>query len=223
MPPPQVSKITGASPAICFLSQPHALAVRFFVSAKQPVDGALSGSGPVGVVLAPQSDGNLCQWADYSDFLSRRGYRVLSLTFSTAPKGAPRDGETVVAAARTLRRLGARKVVLMGASRGGCAVLDAAGRTAVQGVIALSPPSVYETCSAESGVRRSHAPLLIAVGELDYAFVGDARTLYADARAKPKQLVVKTGSAEHGVDLLGYRPKALVDRAVLSLLARVRG
>jgi fermentation-respiration switch protein FrsA (DUF1100 family) len=223
LPPPQVTAISGSSPAVCFLGQPHAHAVRFWVSPTHALDAATSGSGQVGVVLAHQLDANLCQWADYADFLAGHHYRVLAFSFSgELGAGAPRDDDSVVAAARTLRRLGARRIVLMGASRGGAAVLGAVAKTTADGLIALSPPTSMETSDGFAGIRRSPAPLLIAVGQLDSGFVTDALTLYKQAVAKHKTLIVKKGSAAHGVDLLAYKPKGLVDRAVLELLAGLR-
>ena len=109
----------------------------------------------------------------------------------------------------------------MGASRGGAAVLAAAGSTAVDAVIALSPPAEYNGSDALAGVAASRAPLLIAVGALDSEFAPDAIRLYRAANAPAKRLIVKKGSGEHGVLLLEFGGHSVVDDAVLELLASV--
>jgi pimeloyl-ACP methyl ester carboxylesterase len=213
---PTLSRPTGLSRAICFLGQGAAEEVRIPAGSGEPLVGALLGEGRVGVVLAHQAGADMCQWADYAHVLVAHGYRVLAFDF-----GVPADDESVVYAAQALKALGAQRIVLMGASRGGTAVLAAAGKLAVDGVIALSAPAEYNGSDALQGVETSTAPLLIAAGELDSEFAIDAVTLSRHAKATEKRLIVKKGSGEHGVLLLEFGGHSVVDDAVLQLLARV--
>ena len=218
---PAVKPIAASSPASCFAGT-GAREVRFSAGKDKPIFGAVLGTGPVGVVLAHQAQADMCQWLDYAGFLAKRGYRVLAFDFPDGYPHAPADDASVVAAGEALRSLGARKVVLMGASRGGAAVLAASRTFSADAVIALSAPALYNDSHALAGVEASKAPLLIAVGALDSAFVGDDIELAKHARSPSKQLIVKKGSGEHGVLLLEFSGHSVVDDAVLKLLASVQ-
>jgi len=97
---------------------------------------AVLGSGPVGVVLSNQSDQNLCGWLPFGRTLAAHGFRVLLYDYGANP--AP--SLDVATAAGKLRALGARTVLLLGASEGAKASLIAAPqiRPAVAGVVSLS-------------------------------------------------------------------------------------
>jgi hypothetical protein len=217
---PKLLPVKGLSPAACFAGAGNPQEVQFKADNGTTIEGAVLGSGSVGVVLAHQVDGNMCQWIDFAHFLAAKGYRALPFTFPIDANVT--DGESVVAAAKALRALGAKKIVLMGASRGGTAVLDASGKFAADAVIALSPPAVFGYSDGLKGVETSTAPLLIAVGQLDTDFLGDDINLDRHAKAHSKQLIVKKASGEHGVQLLEFNHHSLVDDAVQKFLARVR-
>jgi hypothetical protein len=216
---PKLLAAKGLSPAICFAGPGNPQEARFKADDGTTIEGAVLGSGSVGVVLAHQAEADMCQWVDYAHFLVGKGYRVMAIDLpAIAP---PSDAASVVAAAKALRALGAKKIVLMGASRGGSAVLDASGKFAADAVIALSAPAAYNGSDALQGVATSTAPLLIAVGQLDTDFLGDDISLARHAKARSKQLIVKKASGEHGVLLLEFSGHSIVDDAVLKLLARV--
>src|SRR5689334_7604165 len=81
---------------------------------------AVLGRGPTGVVLANESDLDLCAWLPFAQTLSRQGVRVLVFDYaSEAPQSE------VAAAARWLRTGGATRVVLGGASEGAKAAIVA--------------------------------------------------------------------------------------------------
>jgi hypothetical protein len=65
------------------------------------LEAAVLGRGPTGVVLANESDLDLCAWLPFARTLSRQGVRVL--LFDYAPE--PPQSE-VAAAARWLRTAG---------------------------------------------------------------------------------------------------------------------
>jgi hypothetical protein len=217
---PKLLAAKGLSPAVCFAGPGNPQEVQFKSDNGTTIEGAVLGSGSVGVVLAHQVDGNMCQWVDFAHVLAAKGYRALPFTFPIDSNVT--DGESVVAAAKALQALGAKKIVLMGASRGGTAVLDASGKFAADAVIALSPPAVFGYSDGLKGVETSTAPLLIAVGKLDTDFVSDDINLARHAKARSKQLIVKEASGEHGVLLLEFSGHSIVDDAVLKLLARVK-
>src|SRR5512132_4026543 len=124
----------------------------------------------------------------------------------------------VVAAAEQLRRRGADRIVLVGSSMGGTAVLSAATRIRppVAGVVSLSGPSGFDGVDARAAMRRLRVPVLLVVGADDRPFNAQARTLYAAARFRDKQLLVVPGRV-HGTGML-----ELGDEAP-KVLAAVRG
>src|SRR5262249_31932431 len=123
----------------------------------------------------------------------------------------------VRAAAAELRALGAKRVVLIGASMGGTAVLSAAsGLTPPPAaVVSLSGPAAFDFMTTLDKVAGLRMPKLFAVGRGDVQFAGDIRELYRRARS-PKQLVV-VPTADHGVALLNDPP---VTRATAAVLRR---
>ena len=172
------------------------------------------GSGSVGVLLSHQSDGDLCQWHDYAVTLARRGYRALALSYQDA------TADEALAAVRTLRKDGAKTVVLLGASMGGTISLAAAARMVPPpaAVISLSGPRAFNSVDALAGVKKLHMPVFLAAGGLDEPFASDARTIYrAATHASTRRLLIERGSGAHGVAFLDGGP---VQKAMEAFLAR---
>jgi pimeloyl-ACP methyl ester carboxylesterase len=163
------------------------------------------GTGRVAVVLAHQSSGSLCQWWPYARTLAAR-FRVVAFDFDGAGASPPGDGNypgEVAAAAKWARRYGSRRIILMGASMGGTAVMVAAGRlgNSIAGVIDLSGPAGFAGMNALAAARRVHVPALFAYGTLDIGFASDVRHVRAATAARDKPiLAIKT--QDHGVDLV---------------------
>jgi dienelactone hydrolase len=67
---------------------------------------------------------------------------------------------------------------------GGTSVLIAAAnaRPAVDGVVAVSAPSVYGDMNGVAAVRKLGVPVLYLAGDKDDGFADDSRTLYVRAR-----------------------------------------
>ena len=180
------------------------------------------GTGRVAVVLAHQSSGSLCQWWPYARSLAAR-FRVVAFDFDGAgasPYGNGNYPGEVAAAAEWARDHGSRKIVLMGASMGGTAVVVAAAHlgSSVAGVIDLSGPADFAGMNALAAARRVHVPALFAYGTLDAGFATDVRHVRAATATRDKPiLAVKTPN--HGVDLvtpgIGY---ATVRAAILRFI-----
>jgi len=176
--------------------------------------GHLFGSGPNGVVLAHQSDGNLCQWLPYARHLAQLGYRALVFDFRNSGdsqmRGYPaniRYGGDVSAGVAELRRVGVKKVYLVGASLGGSAVLQSAAnvRPAVAGVVSVS--GAADLSNAIASVPHLKVPVLYLAGAGDTDFAHDARRLYAATRENEKTVVV-LDDFRHGTALVGGNAKA---------------
>ena len=187
-------------------------AIRFRTSDGIRLAGGLLGKGKTGVVLVPQSNHDYCGFVPFARLLGARGYLALSVSLRNHGSSGreevpnqhhPRD---VAAASKELRRRGATKVFLIGASLGGTAVLTAAPDVdpPVAGVVDLSGPAEFTDMDALEAVPRLTAPALFVVGRLDTAFVADTRAMFRAAASADKKLVVRPGG-EHGTALVDSR------------------
>jgi pimeloyl-ACP methyl ester carboxylesterase len=175
------------------------------------LDAAVFGDGAVGIVLAHERGGSLCNWAPIAPDLADQGYRVLIFDFG-APATVASD---MLAATEELRRLGARKIIVGGASLGGTAAFMTAARARnVVGAFSLSAPAEYGNLKGLPAVRRFRGPVLFVAATEDSLFAEDARRLYRAAASRDKKLLIVPGS-EHGTALYGgpaaERVRAAVD------------
>lgn len=171
------------------------------------------GRGPTAVVFAHERRGGACRWIPYARALAARGYLTIAFDFrgygaSQSPYGdaAFRQPADVTAMAKRARALGARKVVLVGASMGGTAVVVAAAnaRPTVDGVVSLSGPSTFGVMNGVAAAKKLTMPTLYVVGSRDNGFVDESRTLYDATGSTGKRLEI-VDSDDHGVDLLDAR------------------
>jgi pimeloyl-ACP methyl ester carboxylesterase len=163
------------------------------------VDALMYGTGDAGVVFANQVDGDLCQWQWHAQTLAQQGFRTTVFNYSST---AGPDAD-VLAAVATLRGRGANRIFLIGASKGGTAVLAAAAKAAppVSGVVSLSGPAAFANIDAADDMASFSTPVVFIAGENDGAFASDARALYRACAAKDKKLeILPTGN--HGVGLV---------------------
>ena len=198
--------------------------VRFGSDGATNLGGVVFGTGRTGIVLAHQTEDNLCQWAPYAVELARRGYRVLAFDFpgfgfsSDVVSGQTLDG-VVVAAAALLRSQGATAIVLIGASMGGTASLVAATEVQppVAGVISVSGPTLYQNVAASLAAPKLTVPVLYAAGRADDEFARDAQTLYDATPASVDRKLVIVAAGLHGVDLVADGSE--VEAAVTAFLS----
>lgn len=165
------------------------------------------------VVLAHMSEGDLCSWLPYARSLAAKGFFVFPFDFrghgsSEGRESHRRSPADVAAAVRAVRSLGARKVVVVGASLGGIAAVTAAPgiRPALAGVVAVSAPrAIAGELDALPAAGRLAVPTLYVAAEGDrsppYDFAADARVLYDVTATSAKRLELVPG-ALHGTFLV---------------------
>ena len=197
--------------------------------------GLRPGSRPV-VVLAHQSNGSLCEWLPTARWLAGRGVWVFAFDFRGhgSSKGRVQYGRLATdyaAAVKTVRSLGARNVVLAGASLGGIAAVIAGASITppVAGVAALSAPAVIAgRVDARRFAPRLVVPVLYVASREDqyppYDFAADAQRLYDATGGTTKRLELVAGSA-HGVALPAGSPaiRALLEQFVRDPAATAGG
>jgi pimeloyl-ACP methyl ester carboxylesterase len=178
------------------------------------------GKGTTAVILAHQSEGDLCDWVPYARRLAARGYFVFPIDFrgygfSTPAFGkrAERFPQDVAAAVKALRGLGKKKIYVVGASMGGIAALAAApGITPpLAGVVSVSSPTRFRGMDGIAAGKKLRVPVLyLAATEDDnagYDFSEDAEALHAAAVSTQNQLELLPGPL-HGIALVAGSARA---------------
>jgi len=170
------------------------------------------GRGHTAVVLAHMTPGDMCQWIPYAKRLAKLGYLSLAIDLRNHGQSQRRSigvdrgyGLDVAASARLVRKLGATKVFLIGASIGGSAVLAGGTRAPVDGVISVS--GAADLADAIDLVPQLRAPVLFLAGKYDVDFANDAKRLYEATGSTDKTLKI-LNRGEHGTQLLAYSPAA---------------
>ena len=146
-PPPATTAAMVAKS--CLEAAESARLFRFRTNDGATLVGLVLGSGRTGLVLGHQLGSDLCEWVPQARSFAGRGYRVMVFDFAGFGDSQPGpDGRVdtdVAAAVAQLRRRGVDRVVLVGSSMGGTAVLSAATRIRppVAGVVSLSGASGF--------------------------------------------------------------------------------
>jgi len=182
------------------------------------------GKGTAAVILLHQSEGDLCDWLPYAKRLAARGYVAFPIDFrgygssETPPSGRYRYVQDVAAAVEALRKLGKKKVFVIGASMGAVAAITAAPSISppLNGVVSLSAPRRFRGMDGIAAGKRLHVPALYLAATRDanagFDFAADAKALHRAAASTDKRLVLLPGY-EHGIRLVARsaRAKTLIE------------
>jgi pimeloyl-ACP methyl ester carboxylesterase len=186
------------------------------------------------VVLAHMSEGDLCSWARYARRLAARGFFVFPFDlrghgFSEGAEDHAKAATDTIAAVRAVRRLGARRIVVGGASLGGIAAVIAAPRIRppVQAVVSISGPAAIEgQLDARAAAPALRVPTLYVAAEQDqnapYDFAAEARELH-DLTGTPEKRVTLVPGSLHGTFLVdgSARVRAELERFLRAPAAAV--
>lgn len=177
------------------------------------VKGLIYGSGTSAVIFANQNNWSLCGWEHYPKDFATKGY--LTATFNYSNEADP-DGD-VLAFVDEVRRRGATTVILLGASKGGTAVLSAGAKATppVDGVISLSGPASFQRVSAQAVMDGYPVPVLFMAARGDRPFGDDAQRLYDACTQADKDIIMRDGY-DHGRDLLDEDGMAAVEEFLAS-------
>jgi dienelactone hydrolase len=189
---------TQASHIVHYASPGAGVQVEAYMSSP-PAGKHVSASGAVGIVIVHQSMQTLCETMSWATVFSDAGYLALAPTVGEYQQVA--DVEASVA---YLRAHGAKQVVLLGASMGGTAVLQAAADLTphVQAVASLSGPSIYSPIDALLTAPKLAVPVFYSAGAQDTEFASDENDLYNATTEKDKTLDIVPDNALHGFALL---------------------
>lgn len=218
-PPPPLAKRCGTAHA-------QWRTLWFEASDGTRLDGAELGAGSRGLVMLHESPSDLCGWEPYGAEFAKRGFRVFLVDLRTfglshrGPYGGLRGAVADVrGAVEELKRLGAKRVAVVGASYGGVTALVTAPAlgSQISGVASLSgelelPSAGLKTLAAVPKIR---VPLLIMGSRKDhYLDEEDARKLARAATSTHAQLVEFDGY-DHGWNLLAFSHKQRAYRVLV--------
>jgi alpha-beta hydrolase superfamily lysophospholipase len=177
------------------------------------------GKGTTAVILAHQSEGDLCDWLPYAKRLASKGYFAFPIDFrgygfSDVPAAGPnRYPQDIAAAAKALRKLGKKKIFVVGASMGGLAAVVAGANVTppLAGVVSVSSPARFRGMDGVLAGPRLRVPMLYLAATADdnggFDFSKDAQAMFAKTAAKDKRLELLPGAA-HGIGLVGGSARA---------------
>jgi pimeloyl-ACP methyl ester carboxylesterase len=165
--------------------------------AERHADGSLIvtlGDGPTGVVLAPISWGDACEWSAVARWLVSRGYRIATFSWGS------RRESTLQSAFQSLQTGAAtapKKTVLIGGCMGATVALALAHRmTPVpDAVVAVSPVPNLGGVSIYPGIERYAAPLLLLGTKDDPLSTPAMLKEIAQAHSGPHRLELWPGTA----------------------------
>ncbi len=191
------------------------------VDAQTTMHVAVLGAGTRVVVMANQSDADLCAWLPFAGRLTAAGYQAVMWDYDGGRVDALGQVAAIVAA---FRAGGAGRIALVGASQGAKVALVAGSRVTppVDGVVSLSAEAVLrpniEVAAAVTGLR---CPALLVTAERDgYGAASAAPDILQAIPGTDKRLLTVPGQ-DHGTDLLSGSQAATVVPAVRAFLDRV--
>lgn len=169
------------------------------------------GEGPDGVLLDHEQGYNVCSFVDIGRQLAKRGYHVVIPEYrnhgasqkTAVNEHIDRDARAGLA---ELRRVGAKRVFLAGASCGGTTAAVAGVDTPLRvvGLLMMSSPARCLGADGVAAVRKLSVPTLLVVspGDMEGAVEKQVREVYAASVARKKELVIDK-SGFHGTDMIG--------------------
>jgi len=176
----------------------------------------LLGTGPRGVVVGAQANGDLCQTLPFARELVSKGYHVAVFDW-TDPYG-----QAMQVAGQQLLADGARKIVYGGFSRGALVALGIAATTgpSTAGVFSVSGgPSSDEGFPTIASLSTYRGPILLISSIDDAVFPSGTTPALAKAHTGPKIVLQLPGTA-HALALLDGSDAAKVRAAIDTFLTQ---
>ncbi|MEJ3746302.1 alpha/beta fold hydrolase [Actinomycetes bacterium KLBMP 9797] len=213
-PPPAVSR-APAPMGLCFGA--GAVDTPLTAADGVPIAAARLGTGPRGIVLINEEDGNMCRWARYAAGWAAAGYHVLAFDLRCHGRSGCVGSRDYVAdtsaAVAALRAAGATRVVLVGASVGAAVAVVTAAHLPrlVHGVVSLSARGLTTRVASAGHEPRTplaarsllRVPLLFMYAEHDRLAMParEAAEFVNEVPSPDKRLVVFPGTV-HGTHML---------------------
>lgn len=172
------------------------------------LSGLVLGEGPDIVLLSHEQGYNVCSFLPVAEKLAGAGYQVLLPEYRNhgasqrVPANEHLDFDAEAALAE-LRRRGAERVFMGGASCGGTASIMVGSKIPdLVGLLIMSSPARCGALDAVPAVRRITAPswFIVSPGDMNGAVEEQVRELHSASGASDKELTIDN-SGYHGTDL----------------------
>ena len=178
----------------------------------EQLSGTIFGEGEVGVVLAHMRGRDQTTWFEFARQAAAEGYQILTFDFR-GYGGSSGERDTALdidldAAVAAIRAEGTTRTVIIGASMGGTAVVNAAGELDLSGAVSISAPAEFLGLPALDVAVNVGEPLLVVAAEDDQPYA-DAAVGIAD-RAPASQLILFEGNA-HGTNIFDTHERELTN------------
>lgn len=207
---------------------PNPQTITFTTPDGATIEGILYGSSDTAVIFSVMGD---CTrgWEDMADLVAQNGMTALTYQWRGCRESGSVDEIEIQkfvndlrGAIDFMRAQGVKKIILAGASLGGCASAKLAVESQVDGLIVIaSPPSIpqwgFEIVSAD---LNSDIPKLFTTAENDNTVSQDETRALFDLAAEPKEWQVYPGTA-HGTDLFDSESEAELQQRILDFILKI--
>ncbi len=191
------------------------------------INGELYGAGKTAVIFSVMGN---CKpgWREFAQLTAAQGYLALTYQWRGCRAGSVDEEliqkflEDTRAAIAFMREQGAEKIILVGASLGGCASAKLAVESRASGIIVLaSPPSIAEwDFEIQAADLDTDIPKLFITAENDNTVPAEATRALYDLAAEPKDWQTYPGSA-HGTDLFDRESGAELQQRILAFIQTI--
>ncbi|MFN8383546.1 MAG: alpha/beta fold hydrolase [Anaerolineales bacterium] len=192
------------------------------------IEGIVHGSGDVAVIFSVMGN---CKrgWEDMADLVAQNGMTALTYQWRGCGKSGTVDDDEIQkfvddlrGAITFMRDQGAKKIILVGASLGGCASAKLTVESQADGLVVLaSPPEISQWgFSIKADDINSNIPKLFITTENDDTVSADKTRKLFDLAAEPKQWQTYPGTA-HGTDLFETENGGDVQQKILDFILQI--
>ena len=194
------------------------------------VSGELYGSGETAVIFSVMGN---CKpgWRELAQLTAAQGFTALTYQWRGCRESGSVDEneiqkfvEDARGAINFVREHGAEKIILVGASLGGCASAKLALESEASGLVVLAaPPSIpqwdFEIELADLNIE---IPKLFITAENDNTVPANSTRALYDLAAEPKEWQTYPGTA-HGTDLFEGESKPELQQRILEFILMIEG
>ena len=191
------------------------------------ITGELYGTGKTAVIFSVMGN---CKpgWREFAQLTAAQGYMALTYQWRGCKVNSVDEAliqkflEDTRAAITFAREQGAEKIILVGASLGGCASAKLAVESQASGIVVLaSPPSIPQWgFEIESADLNTDIPKLFITAENDNTVPADATRALYDLAVEPREWQTYPGSA-HGTDLFEGESSAELQQRILGFIEMI--
>jgi alpha-beta hydrolase superfamily lysophospholipase len=192
------------------------------------ITGELYGSGETAVIFSVMGN---CKpgWREFAQLTAAQGFAALTYLWRGCRENGNIDNDEIKkfvddlrGAVAFMRKQGARKIILAGASLGGVAAANLAIESHADGLIVLASPAEIPQWGFKINAAdmNTNIPKLFISAENDDTVALDKTRALFDLAAEPKEWQTYPGSA-HGTDLFETESKEEIQKRILNFILAI--